>query len=309
MPVYPGLSPQDVHVDQWLSAVSIRYENEALIGNVLFPDLTVKKQSDKIAVFGKEHLSTYDDLRAPGTPANEIGHTYGTQNYFCDPHALKHKVPDEVVDNSDDVFSPLEDATTTVTEAIALNQEKRIRDLVYDAGSAVPSTTVNDKWTTDTSRPDKDIIGAISAIHAKTFKTANTIIIPFEVAVSLTTNKHIQELVKYNQNLLTVGNFIILPSNLWGLNVKIAAAGLNSANLGQTESLGYIWGKNVIVAYINPRPGPRSLTFGLTMRWKTRQTTRWYQQDIKSTWIQVEEHTDEKILCADCAYILKDAIA
>lgn len=307
------LNPQDVHVDQYLSAVSIRYTNEQLVGTVLFPRIAVKKQSDRIATFGKEHFHTYDDLRAPGTPANQITHSYGYDTYFCEPHSLKEAIPDEITDNADDPFSPLEDSTSLITEALLLNQEIRIRDAINNNAS-IPKTDISATsvpWDQSTStNPDKDIINtAVARIHADTYKMPNTMIIPFEVACALTTNHKIQDLVKMTQNILNLDGVILLPKKLWGLDVHIAGAGVNNANIGQAENLSYIWGKNVYIAYVNPKMGPRNLTFGLAMQWKQRETKRWYDQNVSSTYIQVEEHVDEKFICPYCCHVLQNVIS
>lgn len=306
----PVLTPQSVHVDAYLSAFSLKLTNDDYVGNALLPVLTVKKQSDLIAEYGREHLHAYDDTRSPGTPAMEIGHTVKSQSYFCMPHALKEKIPDEVRDNSDDVFKPYEDAVANVTDALLLNRELRIKQAVIDNGG-LSSTDVSQgvQWDSANSRPDKDILTAIRTIHSKVFKRPNVIVIPFEVAVVLTQNDHIQELVKHTYNILRLEDVIILPKVLWGLTVYIAGAGRNTANLGQAESLGYIWGKDVVVAYVAPRIGPKVMTLGLCLVWKERTVKRWRDETISSDWVQVEEHTDEKILSKDCGHILKNVIS
>jgi len=134
-------------------------------------------------------------------------------------------------------------------------------------------------------------------------------IIPFPVAVKLTTNPKIQELVKHTMNVFTIpGTTSILPNPLWGHNIIIAGAGYNTANPNQTASNSYIWGNDVIVAYVNNSPGLKRISLGYVFQWKGREVKKWYKQENESTYIKVEEKTDEKVVCPNCAYILKKVI-
>jgi hypothetical protein len=292
-----------VHVDGPLTDVSVKYFNDELIGERICPIVQVRKQSDLYYIYGKENFKRIESNRAPGDSARTISHTYKTAPYFCRSNALNEKVPNEVRENADTPLDPEIDATENVTEVLQLNKEVRVRDMLFNGitgTGATHSPTI--KWDQPNNIFDKDILTGVAAIHKRSLRRANKMIIPWHVAVALTTNSVIKELVKYTMNILTIGSAILLPNPLWGMEVLIAGAGENSANLGQAESLNYIWGDTIILAYVNPSPGLKRMSLAYVFQWKARETTKWYEQKEKSTYVEVEEYTDEKMVCVECGY-------
>lgn len=302
-------SAGEVHVDQLLTGFSIKYRNPEYVGLRVWPTVKVKKQSDKYAQYGKEHLVVKPDEIGPGDEANEIFYTVDlTASYYADGHALKEKVPDEVKDNADDPLDPEFDATENVIDSIDLNREKRIKAAIDAAG--ITSSTPSPKWDAASATPIRDILQtAAKTVQNASLRVPNAILIPFNVAVALSWSADIKDLVKYtNPNLLIQAEGIILPKNLWGMEVIIPGCGENTANLGQTAVLSPIWDDDVIVFYKNPSPAVRHISFGYTFSWKVKEVKKWYEEKVESTWIQVKEYTDEKMVCADAAYILTECL-
>ena len=61
---------QQVHIDQALTNIAIRYSNEKYVFDQIFPRVPVQKQTDKFFKFTKEHWFRDDAMpRAPGTRA------------------------------------------------------------------------------------------------------------------------------------------------------------------------------------------------------------------------------------------------
>lgn len=300
----------EVHVDALLTGFSIKYRNPAYVGLQVFPEVKVTKQSDKYATYGKEHLVNKPDERAPGDPANEIFYSVDlTNTYYCDGHALKQKVPDKLKENADSPLEPEMDATENVSDSVDLNKEIRIKTASLNTAT-VSNTTPTTRWDQANSTPIEDILQtAAKNVQNKSLKVPNKILIPFNVAVVLSWNSQMKEIVKYtNPSLLLQDEGIILPKKLWGMDVVVPGAGYNTANLGQTASLSPIWGTSVLVYYSAPSPSPRHVSFGYTFVWGKRTVSKWYDNPIKSTWIEVEEYADEKIICADCGYILNTVL-
>lgn len=311
MPMNPTI--YEVHIDAALSNLSVKFTNDEFIQDEICPRLPVKKKSDLYYIYGKEDFKVKDDIRTPGTPAQEIFHTYKTDTYSCEAHSVKEKVPDEVKDNADDPLDPELDATELVTNTILLNREKRVASLLTTGGNyaAGMTTSPTSPWSSSGSTPIKDLleVGA-KAVHKKIFKKPNTLVIPYEVALTLSWHADIKEVVKFTHpDMLLVADGVIIPKTLWGMKVLMPGAGENTAALGQDEALGYIWGKNVVICYVNPAPGLRKVSFAQTFQWKTREVSKWYSQDIKSTWIQCEEWSTEKMICNVAGFLLTNVIA
>jgi len=304
-------NPQQLHVDALLTGFSIKYNNPAYVGEEVAPAVQVKKQSDKYATYGKEHLVIKPAFRARGSEANEVFYTVDTSNtYYCDPYALKEKVTDEDKDNADDPFDPELDATENVSDSIDLNKENRIKTLVMDTGVVPNGAPSAGKWNVAASKPVFDILEtACKTIQNAILKFPNVLLLPFNVATALSWNSEILDLVKYTKgDLLTVADGIQLPRVLWGLKVVVAGAGYNTANLGQTASISPLWGNHALVCYVAPSPAKKHISFAYTFKWGAREVKKWYEDKIASTWVQVEEKTDEKIICSDAGYIITNVI-
>jgi hypothetical protein len=119
------------------------------------------------------------------------------------------------------------------------------------------------------------------------------------------------ERVKYSQKGVISADLL---ASLVGVDrVIIAAAGKNTAVEGQSDSMSYIWGKNAVLAYVNPRLGKKTITLGLTYQWKTRKVERLRgadEEDRKGTYVRVGNHYyDQNIVAASAGYLVKNAVA
>jgi hypothetical protein len=209
-------------------------------------------------------------------------------------------------DNADTPISPEIDATENVTSLIMLDQEIRIHDLLESeiTNTAGPSSA----WGATNSTFDKDIISAIKYIHSKVFRKPNIMVLSYETACTLTYDPTIKDMVKYIQNLLTIDSEIILPKKLYGVQIVIAGAGQNTANLGQAEVLQYIWGNDVYLGFVEKSPGLNKLSLGYTFQWQERKVRKIRQDFELATFVDVMEYTDEKIVEPNCGFRLTSVL-
>src|SRR5947209_20178045 len=91
-----------VHLDQFLTNVSIGYQNATFYGRQLFPIVPVSRQTNKYPIFGKERLKLYGDSRRPGAEAIERP-SWRLSNgaYLCGGNAQKGATPGELKAKSD----------------------------------------------------------------------------------------------------------------------------------------------------------------------------------------------------------------
>src|SRR6266511_713908 len=98
-----------------LTEISSGYEPPAnsLVGDQLFPAVTVGKDSNKYYVYTRDTMGRVtDDLRAPAGDTNELPPmSIGRDGYFTEEHALMDKVSVEEQKNADTPLTPLTDAT------------------------------------------------------------------------------------------------------------------------------------------------------------------------------------------------------
>lgn len=324
MAVYSPTGSGSVHIDQVLTNISVAWPNLGLVGERLLPSVKVQKQSDKYYVFGREGWLPEDDNRAPGTVANEIaGLAVSTDTYYAREHSLQIPVTDEERENVDSPLAPDRDATELVTSKIMLGREVAIKTLVTTTGNYASglSTTLSGaaQWNSAnyaTSDPISDLRVGKAAVHAKIFQEPNTLVIPYQVMTALEDHPDFLERIKYSERAIFSPE--LLGAVLGFQNVIVPGVGYNSANPGATPTLGYLWGKDVVMAWVPPRAGLRIPAFGYEFTWQTQYVDRWREEPRKSDLIRATRRYDLKLVAqgegADAGkaiggYLIKAAIA
>jgi hypothetical protein len=325
MSVWSPTGSGNVHIDVALSQVSVAWPNEGLVGNQLFPAVNVKKQSDKYYIFGREAwLPENNDFRAPGTEANEIpGRTVSMDTYYAQEHALQIAVTDEERENADSPFSPDRDGTELVTSKIMLGREVAMKNLATTAAnySTGHSTTLvgTAQWSDfANSDPIGDLRTGKAMVHSKLFLEPNFAIIPYQVMTKLEDHPDFLERIKYSERAIFSQE--LLQSVLGIAKVVVPGVGIGTSNEGQPISVGYLWGKDVVMAYVPPRPGPRIPAFGYEYVWGNQYVDRWREEKRKSDIIRAQRRYDLKMTAVGdgavgdagkqiAGYIIKSAVA
>lgn len=302
-------------VDPILTQLSIGYKNAAYIADSIFPEIGVKKQSGKHFVYDKGSFRAEDSGRGPGARSKEVTHNITTGvPYFAEDHALKEFVADEDVDNAAENVDPYADATDNVTEKLFVGKEIEVASMLTDTNILTQNDTLSgtDQWSDyDNSDPVAAIKEAKNTIHSQIYVDPNTLIMGKQVFDALLDHPAIIERVKYSQ--LGVLNTDLLARFFGVERILVGGAGKNGSKEGQADSMSYIWGKDAILAYINPRVGQKMITLGNTYRWKNRVTERLNgtdERDRRGQFVRVgDDYYDPKLVAAEAGFLFKNAIA
>jgi hypothetical protein len=329
MAVYQPTGTGNVHIDAVLTQISLGFPNNALVGDNLFPSVGVKKQSDKYYVFGREAwLPETSDYRAPGTEANEIpGLKVSLDTYYAQEHALQVAVTDEERENADAPLSPDRDGTELVTAKVLLGREIAIKNLVttttnYATGMSVTLSGTT-QWSDYTnSDPILNIRTGMRAVHAKMFMEPNLAVIPYLVMSTLEDHPDIIERIKYSERAILTPEII---ASVFGIQrVIVPGVGVGSGAVGAAGnalSVGYLWGKDVLLAWVPGRAGMRTPAFGYEFTWGSPYVDRWREDKRKSDLIRYQRRYDLKLVGVEinpgsgdfgksiAGYLIKNAIA
>jgi len=318
----------NVHIDQVLTNISIGWGNQGLVAEQLFPVVRVRKQSDKYYTFGREAwLPEAGDYRAPGTEANEIpGLSLSLDTYYAQEHSLQVAVTDEERENADSPLSPDRDGTELVTSKILLGREKAMKDAVTDNTQYATDMTVTLSGTAQwndyaNSNPIGDMKAGRRAMHANMFLEPNTAIIPYQVMAALEDHPDFIERIKYSERAILTAEII---ASVVGIpNVIVPGTGIASdASLVP----GYLWGKDVVLAFVPSRPGMRVPAFAYEFVWgyggnQAQVVDRWREERRKSDVIRVSRRYDLKMVGREnnpadanfgkvvAGYLIKNAVA
>ena len=302
---------QDIRYDPILSNVSVAYQNDKYIAEMILPVVKTKTVTGKYFEYDKSKFRKVKSLRGMGASAEEV--EYGVSQstaYVCLDHALKQIVPDELKDQAPTPLSPEMDATENVSERLLIEKEYDLAVYMQNTGNLTNNTTLSGttQWSDYiNSDPIGDVRTGIQTIHSKIFKPANTLVLGIEVYNKLIDHPDIVERIKYSQLGVTTEQLLAKIFNVD--NVIVAGAGYETAVEGQSSDLGYIWGKYAWLLYVTPRPAVRSISFGYHFQYKTRSVDKWYDNDREGTFVRVHDFFTREIVSVDCAYLIKNAVA
>jgi len=326
--VYNPTGSGNQHLDVALTNISVGWSNEGLVAERLFPTVQVRKQSDKYYTFGREAwLPEAGDFRAPGTEAHEIpGLAVSLDTYYAQEHALQIAVTDEERENVDSPMAPDRDGTELVTSKIILGREKLMHDLVTDPTQYATDMTVTlsgtAQWNDYTnSDPIGDFKDGRHNMHAHVFMEPNTAIVPYQVMSVLEDHPDFIERIKYSERAILSPELIAAVVGL--PNIIVPGTGIaSSASLVP----GYLWGKDVLLAWVPPRAGLKIPAFAYEFVWgyggNTPQAVdRWREDKRKSDIVRVSRRYDLKLVGREnnpqdpnngkvvTGYLIKNAVA
>ena len=298
---------ENVHTDAILTNISIMYRNAAYVGTELMPIVPVKKESDKYYIYDSkaDRFRIPDTLRAPKTDSKTVDWKVTDDTYSCDEHALNDLIDDREKDNADKPLNLEVDTVEFLTDILLLGQEMRIKTVVEANLSA---NTVETLWSTPaTSDPITDIETGKAAIHAVIFKDPNVLLLGRAVYDALKHHPDILDRIKYVQKGVVTPELMAAVFEVD--KVIVGNAGYNTAKEGKAASYSYLWGKNAILAYVEPRPGIKKFSLGYIFQARALQTRRARMETKHSDWFEPSMIEDEKIVCASCGYRISPAVA
>lgn len=307
-------------VDPLMTNVAIAYTNDEYIAESLLPSFSVKKQTDKHFVYdrGRFRAPSNNAKRAQSANSGEVNLILTTGNpYFAEDHALKQFVADEEADNAVDPSAPYQDATESVVERLMIGREVEAATLLATAGNYGASNKITltgtDQWNDYiNSNPIGDIEAGKAAVHAQIFKTPNVLMLGKQVYDQLLNHPAIIERIKHSQ--LGVSTLGLMASIFDVEKVIVGRAGKNNSTEGQADSMGYIWGKVALLAYVAPKVVPKVVTLGITYVWagKTLQVKRLRgsdEEDREGTYIRAGRwYYDQNIVSSEAGYLISGAV-
>lgn len=308
---------QDTYKDPILTDISVRYSNSHFIAEMLFPNVTVEKETGYYFKFDKENLRKNpggtkrgDYARANRVDYNLVSTAYGPLT----ERTLEMGIPKRVMDQYVAPLTPMSTATETVTEKVLLEKES---DLATDLGSAAGLVTQNvtlsgtAQWSDYTnSVPFGDIRTGISTIKQNALQTANVAAMGQQVFDKLVNHPNFVSRVQYTARAdqATMANAL---ADLIGVSkVFIGDAVQNTAGEGLADATSFVWGKNFWLMYVANVPAIETVSAGYHLVLNGgRFIDTWYEQAIKTTFVRFNDYYDRVIVAVEAIYAIYNAVA
>ncbi|WP_064257393.1 hypothetical protein [Rhodococcus sp. HS-D2] len=307
------MANQPIYIDPALTNVANAWVNsqESFIADKLFPVVPVSKPTFKVPEYGKENLELIENTTRTGlSKAKSVSYTrkYKDGKPLAE-HALSGEVTKDDYELSDDPFTPESDTTEFILERMALVDEKNLADYVTNL-SNVPGTALSgaSRWSNPSADPLNDIRVALAHFP---FRKPNTISLSQDSFLQLVSHPSVLDKFKW-----AVGGAVGLDQlkQLLGgfgiTNVLIGQARANLAAEGLTEDINEIWGSDVLLAYVTPKPSRKEINGGYKFTLENGRKVRKNQIfDPEYTKIVVEDYYNYELLLPEAFYTFKNAFA
>jgi hypothetical protein len=295
-----------LHVDQLLSNVSVKYSNAELIAMKIFPEVPVKKDSDLFRVY-ERNFRIPETKRATGGEARQHDFKVSTSSYNLEKHALKDYVADDAADNYD-LADLRADTTEELTDVILRRMEKSVADLFTTTNwSLNVSLTAAQAFNLDTTASNPIPVydtACTTVINNSGFKP-NMAVIPRDGFVAIKNHQSVLDRVKYTSRDMT-------PAMLGGLfdiqEILIANGAYDSSHEGATTTMTQFFGDISFVGYKPQRPGPKQASAGYIFRKNTPMVRRWRVEEREAEAIEVQMKYQAKVVASLAGYLIKDIV-
>lgn len=299
-----------------LTNVSIQFKNPGYIAEDCVPIIPVKLETSKYFIYDKTRFDAPKALRAEQADYGRVNWQPTTGTYSCNEYGLEHLIDDRERQNAIEPLNLDVDGTEIVTDMILNDREQRVSTLLTTSGSYTHSNTTNlsglaTAWDQPgTSDPIKDVaITAREAIRANSGVYPNTVILGAKVASNLEQHPVIMDRLKYNAQGGVAVSYLDALAKIFKVDKIIVGVALKrTSNENQTDALGDIWGNNVIVAYINPRPAIKQPTLAYMFQSRPRMIEKYREDKKKSDVIRCSEVTAEQMIADSCGYLYQNVV-
>lgn len=288
------------------------------IAEKILPAVYVPQTTGLIGKYGNDHLRIVNTVHAGKGNYQQLQTvTTSTDSYSIEDHGLFDVVTENDMRNFEKPFDAEIDTTMALTLAQMQAKEYGLASVLTNTGVITQNTTLSgtsqySNLSSADSKPLENKLAADDAIRSATGRKANTLI----------ASEAVIDKLRFHEELMNNLGFKFARSGGMSLdelsralqvdNILVGRAMYETAKEGQTSSLASIWGKDLVYAYI-AAPALRQKTLGFEFRKSgtaPRQVYRYTpNMPVNAKGIIVTDNYDQNILNANCAYLIKAAIA
>lgn len=304
-----------LHVDQLLSNISVKYKNANYIASEMFPEVPVKKDSDLYRVYDRD-FRLPETIRSNKGVAREASFNVTTSSYILTQHSLKDYVSDRDAENYD-ISDLRADTVEYLTDKIQLRMEYEVAQLFVNqtstgntnaSWSLAVSLSSAQQWSLDTvtSNPIPQMDTAATVVLENSGQVVNYAMLPHRCLIAAKNHTSVIDRIKYTSADIT-------PAMIAGLfdvpQLLVGKAVYDTAQEGLTSAITPVWGDNVFVGYKPAKASPMAPSAGYIFKNNLPMTKRWRVEERQSEAIEVNVHFQAKVVSSLSGYLLKDVLA
>lgn len=314
------MSKGPAYVDPVLTTMSQKWGNDSedFIAEKLFPVIDVPKPQGKYWAYNKDNLKTGGtniDLRTGRSKTAEVTFGKSLENWGpLQEHALKDFISKDELDFTDSPLDIEADSVDNLNEVMKLSQEISLATMLRDTLIITNNVTLSgtSQWNDyANSDPFIAIKTRVIALRNSAFKKPNTIAFSWDVWLQLADHPKLLERIKYNRDgVITTADIVKLFSPYGITQVFVGAAMYDTTTEGQTGTPTSVWGKDVIIGYVTPRPSLRTVNGGYTLRLRNgKYVDKWDEADPKGEYVRNNDYYDQMLFAGELFSLIKNAVA
>jgi hypothetical protein len=304
------MNPQSVFIDPLLTDVYLGYKNTELIADILFPKVSVLKESGIFFKNDKSNLlAPGSTLRALGGEANRVSGKLLQDTYTLQEHTLEELIDDRVMSNYDSPFEPRRNATNRIAGQLQIEKEQELITNLAAATAGSNSIDIAGAWNTISTDIQAAVLVGKDTVHKATGVRPNTLVIDRPTYNALLKNTAILAAIAYTSDkteskvrALLAGYFDVDKVLIAGGIIQSAAEAGTGSFLWSTKGIAYL-------AYVNPTPAIEEASAGY----------QFFKSDMigvdvrreegkKSDVVRITDYYEMNVVDGDCLYRMYDTI-
>ena len=317
-----------VHIDRLATAVAEAHKNQMTeyIADIVCPGFKVEHKSDK---FPKWPLSTFFRRptkraaglrRAPTTDFVRRDYNVTTDDYETHQFGVEHALDDTTKKNADAAFRVEQIPLELLTEDLVREKELRVKSIVTDTAVILNNATIAgaDRWEDANADIADQFETGLMSVKKKGGKLANLVVIPMEAWRYAKYSKKLLDMVNSKDRYSPVVTVDMLRDVFVGsidpaCKFLIATAQYDNGTEKETDvdsdvTLEPIWGKDVVIAHVDPSPQLGRPTFCYAPEFMPFAMGRYREEKRTSDVFRALEDRNAVIVEQARGYVLKTVI-
>ena len=163
------MNPQATFIDPLLTSVYVGYKNTELIADILFPKVSVTKESGIYFKNDKSNLIVPGStLRALNGSANRVTGKLTQDTYTLEEHTLEEWIDDRILKTYDSPFDPRRNATNRIAGQLSIEKENELIAVLAAATGGSNAVDAAGGWATAGTNLRSQVNAGKDYIHKAT---------------------------------------------------------------------------------------------------------------------------------------------
>lgn len=276
----PQPTGNEIHVDQFLTEISVAclQEDDMFFAHWMFPEVQVKKQGGKYAVYDRGDWNrVVAQKRDRNAESAGGGYNVAKQTYFADIWAVHTLISDHDRDNQDEPIDLDEDAAIWVAQNMRIRQDVEFVSTYMTTGVWTGGTVADPTGTTDFVKFDAALSNPISTIKTEMRsvqknicgRRPNRLLIGAATWDVISDHSEVLDRIKHTETGVITEDLFASLIGMKAGSVKVAESVQTTSAEGATTVIDFIGGsERMLLTYAPEKPSLRAPAAGYHFVWR-----------------------------------------